>query len=101
MITSGFETICDGGAITPFTPTLVSVCVAGRWKRLAQTRSLALRIWACAASEFATSVSVFEPARARSSARAARPIARSWKVASASWCAAWSGPGGRRRSASS
>jgi len=43
LITSGFETICDGGAITPFTPRLVSVCVAGRWKSSAQTRSLALR----------------------------------------------------------
>ena len=28
-------------------------------------------------------------------------IARSWNVASTSWCAVWSGPGGRSRNASS
>ena len=43
LITSGFETICDGGAITPVTPSLFSVSVAGRWKRLVHMRSLALR----------------------------------------------------------
>ena len=69
LITSGFVIICDAGAITPFTPSLVIVCVAGSLKSSFQTRSLALSSWAWFARRLATLSAGFEPASASVFAR--------------------------------
>ncbi len=77
-------TICDGGALTPTTPSLFNVSVAGTLNSSVHTRSLALRSWACFASWFATCVADFVPGWPNVFARLASAIARSWSVASTS-----------------
>jgi hypothetical protein len=84
VITTGFATICDAGACTPWTPSFFKVSVAGSLNRFAQTRSLAFRISPCFASWAPTWSADFDPPVPSPLARPANPIARSCSVASTS-----------------